>query len=189
MPAKTKKSVGAVLKKDTLAADQKPKPTPPNWPRLTPLLSPTDLEVETLIPDQILLIRNLFTPTLCKSLVSFLSSLPLTTTPGKPKRGEAVRVNDRFQVEDTAFAKRLWEETALGELVEGYDENGGREESVRRQGLWGGELLGLNPNIRIYRYGKGQFFGQHCTYYLLFHTIENESTLCIIEFAIHTFLC
>jgi len=28
--------------------------------------------------------------------------------------------------------------------------------------LWGGEVLGLNPNIRIYRYSKGQFFDQHC---------------------------
>lgn len=45
--------------------------------------------------------------------MSFLRSLPLTTTPGKPKRGDAVRVNDRFQVQDQAFANRLWLETGL----------------------------------------------------------------------------
>lgn len=28
--------------------------------------------------------------------------------------------------------------------------------------LWGGEVIGLNSNIRVYRYGKGQFFDQHC---------------------------
>lgn len=26
----------------------------------------------------------------------------------------------------------------------------------------GGEVVGLNPSIRIYRYNKGQFFDQHC---------------------------
>jgi hypothetical protein len=28
--------------------------------------------------------------------------------------------------------------------------------------MWGGEVIGLNPNIRVYRYKKGQFFDQHC---------------------------
>jgi hypothetical protein len=31
----------------------------------------------------------------------------------------------------------------------------------QRQDLFGGEILGLNPNIRIYRYSEGQFFDQH----------------------------
>jgi hypothetical protein len=26
----------------------------------------------------------------------------------------------------------------------------------------GGEVVGLNPNIRIYRYRPGQFFDAHC---------------------------
>jgi hypothetical protein len=26
----------------------------------------------------------------------------------------------------------------------------------------GGEVVGLNPSIRIYRYSKGQFFDCHC---------------------------
>jgi len=26
---------------------------------------------------------------------------------------------------------------------------------------WGGEVVGLSPNIRIYRYSKGQFFDKH----------------------------
>lgn len=33
----------------------------------------------------------------------------MATTPGRPKRGEAVRVNDRFQVDDEAFAGKLYE--------------------------------------------------------------------------------
>ena len=28
-------------------------------------------------------------------------------------------------------------------------------------GIWGGEVIGLNPNIRVYRYRPGQFFDKH----------------------------
>lgn len=130
--------------------EHRPEPTQPNWPSLAPLVPSLDLFLETLLEDQILIIRNLFTSTLCKNYVAYLATLPLATTPGKPKRGEAVRVNDRFQVEDSAFAKLLWEKTALKELV-----------SSRDSRLWGGEVLGLSSNIRIYRYKPGQFFDQH----------------------------
>jgi hypothetical protein len=115
------------------------------------------------LPGQIMTIPNLWTATLCKSYVSFLSSLPLTTTPGKPKKGNAVRVNDRYQIDDPVFAERLWSETALKNLVTGAaEEEGLRMSDAQREELWGGEVLGLNPNIRIYRYSKGQFFDQHC---------------------------
>ena len=68
------------------------------------------------------------------------------TTPGKPKKGDAVRVNDRFQINDGGFARRLWEETGLKGLILGDEEEsgmdaedeGGREkmsESERRE-LW-----------------------------------------------------
>lgn len=54
--------------------------------------------------------------------MAFLKTLPLQTTPVRPKRGEAVRVNDRFQINDPAFALRLWEQTGLKEaLMEGED--------------------------------------------------------------------
>ncbi len=109
-----------------------------------------DLSLDTVIEDQIVIIRNFFTSTLCKNYVAFLSTLPLTTTPGKPKRGEAVRVNDRFQVEDPVFANHLWEKTALREFVQRQSNS-----------TWSGEVLGLNSNIRIYRYKPGQFFDQH----------------------------
>jgi len=29
----------------------------------------------------------------------------------------------------------------------------------------GGEVVGLNPNIRIYRYSPGQFFDAHCKFH------------------------
>lgn len=54
------------------------------------------------------------------------------------------------------FAERLWAETGLKDLVLGV------EDGDERARLWGGEVLGLNSNVRIYRYSKGQFFDQHC---------------------------
>jgi hypothetical protein len=153
----------------------KPSNPTPNWPPLRPLLPAADLSLETLVPDQIYLIRNFLPASLCRTYASFLASLPLTTTPGKPKKDEAVRVNDRFQVEDARFAEMLWSGTAMKELAttrfgedeyDEYDKNAtppSCEELARRaREVWGGEPLGLNPNIRIYRYSAGQFFAQHC---------------------------
>jgi hypothetical protein len=122
-----------------------------NFPLLAPLIPTSSLRMEECYKDQILLMRNLFTAKLCKDLVSTFSALPLTTTPGKPKRGEALRVNDRLQVYDPAFAQKLWKETALHGLVTAYE----------NPSVWGGEVLGLDGNIRIYRYRPGQFFDQH----------------------------
>ncbi|KAL8727070.1 MAG: hypothetical protein Q9181_005837 [Wetmoreana brouardii] len=131
--------------------------TLPDWPPLKPLIPPSDLSLEELLKDQIVVIRNFFTSSLCKNYVSFLSTLPLVTTPGQPKKGDAVRVNDRFQVDDAVFAEQLWETAGLRELV--TREGGLGKQSLKE--IWGGEVCGLNPRIRIYRYTKGQFFAQH----------------------------
>jgi hypothetical protein len=109
-------------------------PEPPNWPPFKPLLPTSDLVLSTLIPNQIVTISQFFTSSLCKTYVSFLKTLPLVTTPGKPKKGDALRVNDRFQVMDERFANRLWEETGLRELVCGGDE----EEA---EGMMRGDLM------------------------------------------------
>jgi len=134
---------------------------PPNWPPFTPLIPESDLSLHEVLPDQIVTVPNLWTSTLCKTYVSFLSSLPLTTTPGKPKKGDAVRVNDRFQIDDPVFAERLWSGTALKNLVLGGTEGGLGLTPEAQVKLWGGRVVGLNPNIRIYRYKQGQFFDQH----------------------------
>jgi 2OG-Fe(II) oxygenase superfamily len=149
-------------KKRVQAKPEQPENTPPNWPPLTPLLNPMDISFRTKTKDQILLIPQYFTSTLCKTFVSFLSTLPLQTTPGNPQRGMALRINDRFEVNDPAFARVLWEQTCLRELIQRDKEDGevGWSESERRK-VWGGEVVGLNPRIRIYRYTKGQHFAPH----------------------------
>ena len=92
-----------------------------------------------------------------------------------------MRVNDRFQVQDEHLAGELWTKTGLAEVVNGLAEELQNEEegdevevneAMRQEEraarikemneIWGGEVVGLNPNIRIYRYGKGQFFDKHC---------------------------
>ena len=160
MPIKSQSRAAAVAKqKAALTSESLPK-----WPALQPLVPTSDLALETVLEDQIVVIRNLFTSSLCKNYISFLSRLPLTTTPGQPKKGDAVRVNDRIQFDDNAFAEQLWTTTGLKGLVTGAssleDDAGMISEELKK--LWGGEVCGLNPRIRIYRYGKGQFFDQHC---------------------------
>jgi hypothetical protein len=151
----------------TAVAKQKAARTPeplPKWPALQPLVPTSDLTLETVLDDQVVVIRNLFTTNLCRDYISFLSTLPLTTTPGQPKKGDAVRVNDRIQFNDNAFAQQLWASTGLKDLVTGatsHDEEIGLTSEELKK-LWGGEVCGLNPRIRIYRYRKGQFFDQHC---------------------------
>lgn len=138
-------------------------PPPPNWPAFGTLIPESSLALQETLKGQIVTISNFWTATLCKNYVTFLSSLPLVTTPGKPKKGEAVRVNDRFQIDDPAFAERLWSQTALKALVTGATEDDSLNmTAAQRKKLWGGDVIGLNPNIRIYRYTKGQFFDQHC---------------------------
>jgi hypothetical protein len=131
------------------AQDQNNKrPAVPSWPAFHPLILASDLALHEILPGQIVTISNFWTSTLCKNYVSFLSSLPLTTTPGKPKKGDAVRVNDRFQIDDPAFAEQLWSSTALQNLILGINEDGGLglTPDARRK-LWGGEVV-LLPSAK-----------------------------------------
>lgn len=79
----------------------------PSWPPIKPL--PLHAEPHPSAPDKILLVPNFFPPSLCRTYLTFVRGLTLATTPGRPKRGDAVRVNDRFQVDDEAFAGKLYE--------------------------------------------------------------------------------
>ncbi|KAI4234098.1 MAG: hypothetical protein L6R40_006863 [Gallowayella cf. fulva] len=158
MPIKSRGKAKSSYSSMTERQDERPLP---QWPPLKPLIPAHDLVLHTILEDQILLIRNFFTSSLCKAYVSFLSSLPLVTTPGKPKRGDALRVNDRFQVDDPSFAEALWKTAGLRDLLTqaSVDEETSEQDFSK---LWGGEVCGLNPRIRIYRYSKSQFFGKHC---------------------------
>lgn len=110
----------------------------PDWPLLKPLLPISCLSLETILPSQVIVIRNFWTGTLCKNYVNFLKTLPLTTT-GTPKKGEALRFNERFQILDQTFSNRLWLETGLRELICGQESlTDGQEklDKLGRKDLW-----------------------------------------------------
>ncbi|CAM1502121.1 Fc.00g041050.m01.CDS01 [Cosmosporella sp. VM-42] len=100
------------------AATPQPPPPLPSWPVFKPPLPVVDLtpQLHPATP-KIALIPSFFPRSLCRDYVAYLKTLQLQTTPGRPKRGEAVRVNDRFQIDDPSFAIRLWEQTGLKEAL------------------------------------------------------------------------
>ena len=169
MPAKAEKqkqsrgkSKGQVLRN---ARPRPPESSPtPQWPPLEPLRPALDLSLDVIAKDQLVVIRNFLTPKLCQKYVSFLSGQPLVTTPATPKAGDAVRVNDRVQFDDFAFAQQLWRSTSLEHLMTKSMEQGADDSLRQKTCVWGGEVCGLNPRIRVYRYSEGQFFGQHCEF-------------------------
>ena len=52
-------------------------------------------------------------------------------------------------------------ESSSEDLIE-QKERDEEEKDEEEEEIWGGKVLGLNPNIRIYRYSAGQFFAKHC---------------------------
>lgn len=48
-----------------------------------------------------------------RDYVSLFESLPLVKMAGRPKKREAARNNQRYQIDDAAFANRLWLDTGL----------------------------------------------------------------------------
>ncbi|KAJ7632499.1 hypothetical protein FB45DRAFT_1026664 [Roridomyces roridus] len=120
-----------------------PKPSPPKKQKpsvVFPDIAPkSQVECQTLLEDQIILLDNIFSPGECKSFVKFIDSLPLELTPPK-KRGEAERHNYRHSITSTEFAARLYE-------------------------MFGPHLPfaahSFNSNIRVYKYTESQHFGPH----------------------------
>ncbi|KAK9143575.1 hypothetical protein Syun_012975 [Stephania yunnanensis] len=64
-----------------------------------------------------------------------------------PTKGEAFRDNDRISVNDPVLAQSIWDSGLNGLFVD-----------IKIRGK---VAVGLNPNIRFYRYKVGQRFGRH----------------------------
>lgn len=84
-----------------------------------------------------------------------------------PKKDYAARVNDRAMVEDARLARLLWiqlKSCLLSENTSEYFNNDNEEElpnEEREQRENFQDCIGLNDNLRIYRYIPGHYFGQH----------------------------
>lgn len=119
-----------------------------NVSQLPRLLAKNDLSVTELEPNQIYLIHNFFTSKECQSLIRhFNACLPPQPVPAIPKPGEAFRSNDRESVQDPEIAQKIWD---LGIKKACLETPGIYEASLPRK------PVGLNSNIRIYRYREGQ---------------------------------
>ncbi|KAF2223933.1 hypothetical protein BDZ85DRAFT_94886 [Elsinoe ampelina] len=134
--------------------------TPPTWPPLHPRLASEKQRLTSLLSSQIIT-TPLFPIPLAATYRSFLASLPLTVVPQTRKKDHALRLNDRFSVQDPAFAAQLWSSTGLSDLVTSGLIDGENLSEADRTKLWGGEPIGLNPNIRVYRYREGHYFEKH----------------------------
>ncbi|RKP09917.1 hypothetical protein THASP1DRAFT_5433, partial [Thamnocephalis sphaerospora] len=110
-----------------------------------PAIRRKSLNVRVLLPDQVLLIPGFLLPTEAAASVALAGRLPLTPTPA-PKQDEAYRDNWRFSVEDPGYAELLWR-AGLDRVCADLE--------------GGGTPVGLNANIRLYRYASGQRFGRH----------------------------
>ncbi|GAA5978530.1 hypothetical protein JCM11641_007975 [Rhodosporidiobolus odoratus] len=134
---------------------------PLQWPRLTPPPPHSPLDLVQISPG-ILILDNLFQTQLRKSLLTFLKANIKLNPPVAPKRGEAARTNERISLQDQGFANQLWTDTGLDKACQSIEGNNGRT------------AVGLNPNIRIYRYAEGSYFGPH--YDDDFHAPETGTT-------------
>lgn len=108
---------------------------------------------ETIVDDQIVVINKFFSSDLCNELIKSFNDLRLETTPLIKSKDYAARVNDRTLIEDDTASRSLWSYLHQILLQDDFDEN------VLQKTFSKG--IGLNPQLRIYRYQKGHYFGKH----------------------------
>ncbi|CAG8520959.1 17326_t:CDS:2, partial [Acaulospora morrowiae] len=150
MPPKSKSSRTNTLKDDKkqtkISTPIKKFSESSKWPSF---LLKSDLQLQTLLENQIVVIPSFLTHQECTNLINFIEkNIPLEQT--VPNKGEAFRNNDRFSIENPKFAESLYQ-SGLNSLVSHWKSFVSTKKSV----------VGLNSNIRIYKYSTGQQFGQH----------------------------
>lgn len=115
-------------------------------------------EPNVIIQDQIITINNFFKPDLCQDLIkSFETKLNLETTPLIKSKDYAARYNDRALVTDLKSADTLWQYMKHILASNPYEDPQLQQEVVDIFQY----AIGLNPQLRIYRYTQGHHFGAH----------------------------
>lgn len=119
---------------------------------LTARKLPTALLVVT--PGMLQQVPGVLTPAEASGFVAAAEALGFSHQGSRgPAFGEAFRDNDRVSVEDPALADRIWRATGLDAVCARLPSE--------RQGGSAGAPVGLNPNVRLYKYSPGQRFGRH----------------------------
>lgn len=109
------------------------------------------LKVESVSPDAqgMLLVPGLLSLEESQAAIDFAESIGFTMQGSRgPAHGEAFREHGRVNVTDESAVQELWHCTGLAGALRNLHIDGMRP-------------TGLNPNLRFYRYEKGQRFGKH----------------------------
>ncbi|XP_010555642.1 PREDICTED: uncharacterized protein LOC104825086 isoform X2 [Tarenaya hassleriana] len=115
------------------------------WPKIKPK---QNLKVSYLKNHDLFTVQNYFTSDESKAFVKIAESMGFTHQGSLgPAKGEAYRDNDRISVNDPVLADTIWQ-SGLSKLFSDIK-------------IKGKIAVGLNPNIRFYRYSAGQRFGRH----------------------------
>ncbi|XP_073000739.1 uncharacterized protein [Typha latifolia] len=116
-----------------------------SWPAIKPK---RDLQINRLKGTHLFTVPNFFSASEAKAFIEVAESLGFSHQGSLgPAKGEAYRDNDRISVADPILAERIWD-AGLKRIFEDIK-------------LPGKVAVGLNPNIRLYRYTVGQRFGRH----------------------------
>ncbi|KAK9060916.1 hypothetical protein SSX86_018096 [Deinandra increscens subsp. villosa] len=116
-----------------------------DWPTIKPK---SDLRITRLKDYDLFTVKNCLTAAESNAFIKAAESIGLVHQGSLgPTKGEAYRDNDRIAINDPVLADTLWE-SGLNKLFSDI--------AIR-----GKVAVGLNPNIRLYRYKIGQRFGRH----------------------------
>lgn len=117
-------------------------------PTLPLIKHKSHLEVHKLKDSFLFTVPNVLSAPECEAFIQYAEVLGFTHQGSLgPAKGEAFRDQDRISVKDSILAENLWR-SGLCEVFSDI--------KVR-----GKTAIGLNPNIRFYRYKVGQRFGPH----------------------------
>ncbi|KAK1409174.1 hypothetical protein QVD17_35699 [Tagetes erecta] len=116
-----------------------------NWPLIKPK---SNLRITRLKDQHLFTVQNFLTAAESNEFIKAAEMIGFVHQGSLgPTKGEAYRDNDRIAVNDHVLADTLWE-CGLSKLLSDI--------TIR-----GKVAVGLNPNIRLYRYKVGQRFGRH----------------------------
>ncbi|PIA49725.1 hypothetical protein AQUCO_01300463v1 [Aquilegia coerulea] len=115
------------------------------WPAIKPK---KNLQVTHLKDIHLLTIPNFLSSVESRAFIKVAESIGFAHQGSLgPTRGEAYRDNHRIAVDDPVLASTIWE-SGLKKVFADIE-------------IRGKVAVGLNPNIRFYRYNVGQRFGRH----------------------------
>ncbi|XP_054783656.1 uncharacterized protein LOC129290747 [Prosopis cineraria] len=133
-----KRKMGDGKEADSSKAAQK-------WPVIKPK---KNLQITRLKDSDLFTVQGFFSSSESKTFVKVAEAIGFSHQGSLgPAKGEAYRDNDRISVHDPVLAATIWE-SGLCKIFS----------DIRIRGK---VAVGLNPNIRLYRYKVGQRFGRH----------------------------